>query len=133
MRRLNWPRLLTAAALAAGIAVFVSGFMAAGSGRPEGLPSAIVSFAPGPGDRVLRQIAISVELQPIYTGTLIIDGQEVVPKFDKAQRNVLSFQAGKGTEITEFQPGTHSVTLLYWRQTGTRDDAQSYFWEFSTV
>ena len=132
MRRFNWPRLLTAAALAVGVVVFISGFMSASTGRPEGLPPAIVSFSPGPGDRVVRQVAINVELQPIYTGTLVIDGQEVVPKYSKSQLNILTFQAGEGTEITEFRPGIHSVRLEFWRQTATRDSAQTYFWEFST-
>ncbi len=132
MRRFNWPRLLTAGALAVGVIVFISGFMSASTGRPEGLPAAIVSFTPGPGDRVLRQVEISVELQPIYTGTLVIDGQQVQPKYSKAQLNILTFQAGPGAEITEFRPGVHSVRLEFWRQTETRESAQTYFWEFST-
>ena len=107
--------------------------MSARTGRPEGLPTAIVSFSPGPGDRVLRQIEINVELQPIYTGTLIVDGFEVTPKYAKAQLNIVSFQAGPNTEITEFSPGVHSVRLVYWRQTETRDNSQSYFWEFTTT
>lgn len=133
VRRFNWPRLLTAVALAVGLAVFISGFTSARTGRPEGLPSAIVSFTPGPGDRVLRQIEISVELQPIYTGALIVDGFEVTAKYPKAQRNILSFQAGPDTEITEFRPGVHSVRLVYWRQTDTRADSLSYYWEFTTT
>lgn len=133
VKRINWPRLAISLLIAGGLVIFVVGFASGGKSRPDGLPAAVVSFAPGPGDRVLRQTPIQVELAPIYTGVLIIDGQEVALKFDQAQKNILTFQAGKGTEIEEFAPGTHSVRVEYWKLTETRDEAQSYFWEFATT
>ena len=133
VKRINWPRLAISLLVAGGLTIFVLGFASGGNSRPEGLPEAIVSFSPGPGDRVLRQAPLDVELAPIYTGALIIDGQEVVLKYDKAAKNILTFQAGKGTEIEKFSPGTHSVRVEYWKLTETRADAQSYFWEFATT
>jgi hypothetical protein len=133
VKRINWPRLAISLLVAGGLVIFVLGFASGGSPRPEGLPAAVVSFSPGPGDRVLRQTPIQVELAPIYTGALIVDGQEVVLKYAQAQKNILTFQAGKGTEIEQFSPGTHSVRVEYWKLTETRDQAQSYFWEFATT
>jgi hypothetical protein len=133
VKRINWPRLGISLLLAGGLVIFVVGFTSGGTSRPDGLPEAVVSFAPGPGDRVLRQTPIQVELAPIYTGALIIDGQEVVLKYAQAQKNILTFQAGKGTEFEEFLPGTHTVRVEFWKLTETRDDAQSYFWEFATT
>jgi hypothetical protein len=133
VKPINWPRLAISLLIAGGLVIFVVGFAAGGNGRPEGLPAAVVSFSPGPGDRVLRQTPIQVELAPIYTGALIIDGQEVVLKYETAQKNILTFQAGKGTEIEQFSPGTHSVRVEFWKLTETRDQAQSYFWEFATT
>jgi len=132
VRRPNWPRLVTSVLLAAGVALFIAGFASGGSGRPKGLPVAIVSFSPGSGDRVLRQSQISVELQPIYTGVLVIDGQEVTATYPREQRNILTFQAGPGAEVTEFAPGLHTVRLEYWKQTESRDSSQTYTWSFST-
>lgn len=101
--------------------------------------SAIVSFLPTPGGRVLRQSEVGVELEDGYDGRLTIDGvaipeEQMVGAIDPDSaeyrqlpdelrdkgprpnnKNVVKFQPGPGKALTEYDTGSVEITVRYWR------------------
>jgi len=97
------------------------------------LPSTVESVFPEPGSLARLQDTIVVDLRDDLTGVLVIDGAEV-PE-DQTERVVplaqVSFRPGDDRDLTAFTPGSHAVTILYWKQ-GKPRPAQpgSYSWSF---
>ena len=97
------------------------------------LPSTVESVSPEPGSLARLQDTIVVDLRDDLTGVLVIDGAEV-PE-DQTDRVVplaqVSFRPGDDRDITAFTPGSHAVTIRYWKQ-GKPRPAQpgSYSWSF---
>lgn len=137
----SWRRLVVVAALALAALCLV---VAARSGGDQadsasGATSAIVSYQPVPGGRVLRQSEIGVVLEDGWDGRLTINGvaipeDEMVGAIDPNSdeylslpeelrdqgprpnnKNVVMFQPGPGQAITEYDTGTVEVTVRYWR------------------
>ncbi|MFO7591478.1 MAG: hypothetical protein R6X23_11380 [Acidimicrobiia bacterium] len=97
------------------------------------LPSTVESVFPEPGSLARLRDTIVVDLRDDLTGVLVIDGAEV-PE-DQTDRVVplaqVSFRPGDDRDITAFTPGSHAVTIRYWKQ-GKPRPAQpgSYSWSF---
>jgi hypothetical protein len=142
--------LITAAALG----LIVVGFASATTGDKSTTINdpAVERVIPHPGDLVLRQSEVGIDLAPGFRGVLIIDGQEIpvydVNGNDKVQpgtvlgriidgrydpgQNTVLFQPQEGATIQAFSPGRHKITAEYWRDgVETRDQAHQVTWFFS--
>ena len=143
-------RIIGAVVIGVALALIIWGFASAQSGDKAVRINdpAIERVLPQPGEIVLRQSQVGVDLAPGYRGVLIIDGQEIpttdVPtgsnpdpnakgnldaQFDPTQNTVL-FVPKKGATIEEFTPGEHRITAVYWREVASRDQAVSFSWTF---
>jgi hypothetical protein len=118
------------AALAVGLLVFAFSGPSGDSGPAK--PEAIQSVFPVPGNLELRQVFITADLAPGYTGYLAIDGAEV-PEDDVQfvdALNTLTLKPGPGSDFEQLEPGSHCATVFY-RQIGQpRTNSASYRWCF---
>lgn len=109
---------------------------------------AVVRQVPGPGDRVLRQTEVGVELKPGYDGRIIVNGQEVPesqmqgaldPSSRTAHefgvrpnnRNEVFFQPGPGKMIDTFSGREVTITVRFWREADGPAKARTITWQFS--
>jgi len=108
---------------------------------------AIETISPKPDELVLRQTEVVVDLAPGYTGDLYVDSQQIPvvdavnddnpdevtvrldAVFDPAL-NTISFTPKEGATIEELTPGAHRVTVTYWKQDESPDNARNYTWSF---
>ncbi len=95
--------------------------------------TAIESYLPQPGGRVLRQSEVGVVLEAGYDGRISIDGvaipeEQMVgavdpdsPEYDPEtgprpnNKSVVKFQPGPGKAVTEYATGSVEITVRYWR------------------
>jgi hypothetical protein len=99
----------------------------------EALPLAVERVSPEPGTQADRRITVSVDLQDGLTGVLVIDGQRLPEdQLDYVgPQGVISFQPGPDQELSSFEPGEHTVQVLYWSATEPEPaDPDSYGWRF---
>jgi hypothetical protein len=97
------------------------------------LPSTVESVNPEPGTQADRRIAVSADLRDDLTGVLVIDGQRI-PE-DQLEyvdpQGIITFRPGPDTDLSEFEPGEHTVQVLYWRQTESEPSTpDSFGWRF---
>ena len=119
--------------LAAGI-LWYGGTQKAESPDPKLLDAAVEALSPpedSPG--VPRQQPITVDLQPGWTGVLLVNGVEI-PE-DQLQRteaqNQFSFQPGEGKIIEQLPPGPVTARAIVWRELESREtDSHSFSWTF---
>jgi hypothetical protein len=102
--------------------------------QPGLIDQAVRHIDPPAGALVLRQTEISFDLDPTYTGILIIDKREI-PE-DQLTRiaglNRVAFTPADGKEITELAPGPHTAVAVFWPSNRTREDAgRQYPWNFN--
>jgi hypothetical protein len=92
----------------------------------------VQSVFPPPGDLDLRQVRITADLSPGFTGVLQIDGVEV-PE-DQLERiealNQVSYTPGEGKEVERLSPGSHCATVVFWRIAESRDRSRRHEWCF---
>ncbi len=132
--RVNFVRL----AIVVGILIVIGnlliylGHSAVTGSNPQKLPAEVHDVLPAPSSLVRPLETVSVQLDPRYTGILQIDGKEI----PLDQLNVVpgqgsvSFRPGKNKDIEEFTPGTHAVTVVYWKEIESRNKSHSYTWSF---
>ena len=154
-RPLNRQNLLVSVGLAVGLAIVVAGFRSAETGRDaQRLPSVVESISPGPGDEVLRQSQVFVDLATGYNAVLILDGTELpVTRLDELTKGTnakpgsqvdipptaiydpgnctISYLPQEGAPIESFTQGKHSAAIIYWKVTDDRSKGKSFSWEFS--
>jgi hypothetical protein len=99
------------------------------------LPSEVGQVVPAPGTQVRVQDTVGADLRDDLTGELVIDGIEL-PE-NQVTRVVplgqVAFRPGKGKIFERLEPGVHSVSVIYWRQTKTRAEGTNvYTWSFRT-
>jgi hypothetical protein len=143
--RLDLRRLGASVFIAGALALIVYGFASAQTGDQavEISDKAIERVIPSPGSLVLRQSQVGADLAPGYRGLLIIDGNEIPTydvggsnssafdaQFDPAQNTVL-FLPREGATVSQFAPGEHHITVVYWKIIETRDQATTFSWTFS--
>jgi hypothetical protein len=97
------------------------------------LPSTIDGLTPAPGELVRLQDTIGADLRDDLTGVLVLDRQEI-PE-DQLDRVVplaeVSFRPGPDKDLERFEPGVHTLTVLYWPQGKARPAKPgSYSWSF---
>lgn len=133
-------RLVIVAVLALAVGcLYVAGRSGGDTDGATTTDTAIESYVPGRGGRVLRQSQIGVVLTEGYDGRISIDGVpipegQMVGAIDPTSpeyqalpqdqrdlgprpnnKNVVQFQPGPGKAITEYDTGSVQVTIRYWR------------------
>lgn len=98
-------------------------------------PQPVEQLIPGRGELEVRQARVGIDLQPGYTGILVVNGVEI-PE-DQLELveglNQVLYQPGEGKEIEAFEPGQVCVVATYWREVETRDDGRSVRWCFDVA
>jgi hypothetical protein len=120
------------AILALGVALLVISAKQDSDAVPT-LPDAIESVSPAPNAIADPMTQIGVNLGDTYTGVLQFDGVEI-PE-DQLARIIelgqVTFDPGDGREFTKFDAGQHTVNVVYWHQTESREtDAHTFAWHF---
>lgn len=125
-------RLIMTAIAAAAVGGIVFAFSGPTQEDEPNMPDAIESVFPLSGNLELRQVAITADLAPGYTGYLAVDGNEV-PEDDVQfvlALNSLTLTPQPGSDFETFEPGSHCATVFY-RQIGQpRENSSSYRWCF---
>ncbi|MCA1691289.1 MAG: hypothetical protein ABR540_13435 [Acidimicrobiales bacterium] len=95
-------------------------------------PAAVEGVSPAGGNLDLRQVTISADLAPGYTGYLTMDGVEV-PE-DDLQRvdalNSVTLRPQPDSDYRELEPGPHCAGVVYWRIGGSQEESMSHRWCF---
>lgn len=102
------------------------------SGEPVELPPPIESLTPAPGDAVLRQTILEVDLAAGYRAAIFVDGFRLPD-------NEVVFVDGTGVHrwapspvsayLDEWAPGEHTV-LIRWDTLAGLPDAGEFEWTF---
>jgi hypothetical protein len=133
VKRIDGRRLLMALGVSVGLVLIVLGFASVQHGdKAITLPPEVVRVVPQPGDLVLRQSSVGVQLKPGYTGVLIIDGKEIPQdqlQIDESQATIF-YTARQGADIESFAPGQHSITAVFWKLTESRNESSQFTWPF---
>jgi hypothetical protein len=100
---------------------------------PVGQPANVVSVQPSPGTLARPQTTIDVLLDTNLTGAFVIDGQELpVSQLETSvATGEVAFRPGPGKLLSQFAPGTHTITIEFWLTTKPRPtNPGSYSWTF---
>lgn len=101
--------------------------------EPRFTDPAVREVFPAAGTIELRQSRIGVELDPVFTAVLFIDGVEI-PEDQHEREQALGqvfYTPGVDKETGEMEPGRHCAAALIWRLTETREDGRRYSWCFN--
>jgi len=121
--------LALAAALAAVIAIAV---VLAPSGEETAVPAPLQSIFPAPGDTVVRQTIIEIDLPVGYTIDLYVDGAWV-PTDEigfTPSTGLFLWQPSPGGSMELWTGGEHTVRVVWDRTEGGRPDPGEYEWSF---
>ena len=96
-------------------------------------PRQVTSISPEPGTLQLRQTEIFVELDPAYTGTLLINGTSIPEDQLDVIRglNRLSYTPGAGKELRRLPPGRNCAEVAFEPAVGAGGDTGRYRWCFN--
>ena len=126
-------RIVISIVAAFAVALLWWGFQSADTSQPKIHSAAIESVSPTPGDLDLRQVELSADLAPGYTGILYLDGAEI-PGDDiqtVAATNRISLRPVADSPYRQLSPGRHCATVEYWPITTGRGQANQYRWCFN--
>lgn len=157
LQRLDRKLLIASLAIAVGLVLIVIGLLRSVSGdEVTQLPAAIEGITPTPdAEQVLQQTQVVVDLAEGFEAELTVDGvalptirlDELAPvdvepgeQIDvppgaifEPGNGTLTFTPTDGTAIETFDPGSHTVSVTYWRSADGRDTARSYGWTFAVI
>ena len=121
--------LILAAALAA---VVVGAVLLAPTGEETEIPAPLEGIFPSPGDTVVRQTIIEIDLPVGYEIELFIDGIQVPPDEigSTPSTGVFLWQPGPGRSMEVWPGGDHTVKVVWDRTRGGRPDPGEYEWAF---
>jgi len=114
------------------VAIIALGVAFAPSGTPTPLPAPLEDVFPRPGDAVIRQTQIEVDLAVGYEAALEVDGYPIPPTeifFDPSTGLLRWGPSPTGVVYTDWSPGTHSVTVR-WTRTVDVPETGEHTWEF---
>ncbi len=99
--------------------------------------SPVEALIPPEGSEILRQDAIGVDLRPGWTGTLVVNDQEI-PQDQLDIDNLESlgqilYTAGDGKVIEQFDGGQNCATAVIWRVEESRADSRTVSWCFNVT
>jgi hypothetical protein len=120
------------ALFALGVALLVVATRTSSDADPV-IPNDIEQVFPAPNAIADPQTQIGADLNDTFIGVLVFDGQEI-PE-DQLTRvlelGAVSFEPADERDFTKFDAGQHTVTVVYWHQTETREtDSRSFSWHF---
>lgn len=120
-------------ALGLALAAVVAVVIAVGpAGEPTVLPEPLEEVFPAPGDAVVRQTVVEVEVPVGYAIELVVDGTPI-PRgeigFTPATGRAI-WQPFPGGVIEEWVPGLHTVVLRWDRVVGGNPDPGQFEWSF---
>lgn len=121
--------LLLTAALAV---VVVAALLLSVSGDETQVPAPLESIFPAPGDTVVRQTIIEVDLPVGYSMDLYVDG-EWVPADEigfTRSTGVYLWQPSPGGSMEIWETGEHIIRVVWDRTAGGRPDPGEYEWVF---
>jgi hypothetical protein len=102
-------------------------------GRADTLPDPLEAVFPLPGDVVVRQTAVEVDLPVGYdVVSLEVDGS-AVPEGEIAVRvatGEFSWQPSPGASMQEWSAGEHTVRVRWERTSAGTPDPGEYLWSF---
>ena len=100
--------------------------------QPALRDTAVKRVLPAPGDLVLRQSEIRVELETGYTGVLSIDEQRIPEdQTDRIEGAYwVSFTPAEGKDIEELAPGRRCASIELWDTTIPDAPHRHYGWCF---
>ena len=135
LRRIDLRRLGLAALVALAVTMLVLGFTRAKTGDDNAqlVDPALEQQLPAPGSLVLRQFQVGVDLAPGYTGYLVIDRIQIPEDqlFRDDSLNQVFFTPGEGQVIEEFDPGSHTITAVFWKIEEGEQARRSATWSFN--
>ena len=100
--------------------------------QPALRDTAVKRVLPAPGDLVLRQSEIRVELDTGYTGVLYLDDRRIPEdQTDRIEGAYwVSFTPAEGKDIEELAPGRHEAAVELWDTTVPDAPHRRYSWNF---
>jgi len=104
-------------------------------GENSALPEPLEDVFPRPGDVVVRQTAVEVDLPVGYDLDLYVDGQKV-PELELGNTPSTGrwiWQPAPGGSIEEWGPGDHTVLITWDRVAGGRPDPGEFEWSFRVL
>lgn len=112
------------------VAVVTLGFVFAREGEPIDLPGPIEAVSPAPGDRVIRQAVVSVDLEVGYEAQIYVDGMPVPDADFVAATGVYQWGPHPNSAVmTEWTPGEHTIRVEWLRVSGSPEGG-SFDWTF---
>jgi hypothetical protein len=99
------------------------------------LPSPLEEVFPLPGDTVVRQTAVEVDLPVGYSATFIVDGIKI-PQIEMGVTQATGRFLWQPSPTTLFQlwtTGDHTVTVEWQRVSGGGPDPGSFTWTFRII
>jgi hypothetical protein len=121
--------LVLTASLAAVVALAVA--LAPGGVEPE-LPGPLEEVFPLPGDAVVRQTAIQIDLPIGYAVEIEVDGIWIPPHEIGLTdaTGLYRWQPNAESVLPFWEPGDHTVTARWERISGGRPDVGEFTWTF---
>ena len=113
------------------VAVVVLAVAFSPNGTPTVLPDPVASVFPKPGDSVIRQTSIDVDMAATYTMVLYVDGIRI----PETEMTVLSgpgrysWRPAPGRIIETWTAGTHQLRII-WDRVGGAPDTGEFAWTF---
>lgn len=107
-----------------GVAAIALGVALSPEGEPVELPAPLEAVSPRPGDAVLRQAVLEVDLAVGYVADIYVDGFLVPASevtFVEATGVYRWSPRPSGAYLTEWTPGVHTVRVEWTRSTGLPD------------
>ena len=156
-RRLDRKLLVASLAIAVGLVLIGFALVRSVTGdEAADLPEAIEEVTPPPDAvQVLQQTQVIVDLAEGYEGRLTIDdvalptirldelatldaepGQQLeIPPgvIFEPGNGTLTYTPAEDAPITRFEPGSHTVQVIYWRTIEGDDSARSFTWTFTVI
>ncbi len=114
------------------VAVVLLGVVFGRGGEPVALPDPVEQVSPSPGDSVLRQAVIEVDMKIGYDLAVFVDGFRVPDTeivFIEGTGVYRWAPSPAGLYLTEWTPGTHDVRIEWNTITGL-PDVGSFEWSF---
>jgi hypothetical protein len=102
------------------------------SGEPVEIPAPLERIFPAPGDTVVRQTAVEIDLPVGYSIELFVDGVPI-PSDEigsTASTGVYVWRPAPGGTIETWPGGEHTVRVAWDRTEGGRPDPGEYEWVF---
>ncbi|MEW6154445.1 MAG: hypothetical protein AB1673_10720 [Actinomycetota bacterium] len=125
-------RLIMGALASLAVGGIVFAFSAPTRTDNVGRPVAVEGVTPQGGNLDLRQVTISADLAPGYTGYLTLNGVEIPAddlRFELAL-NSITLVPGPDSDYRQLQPGSHCAGVVYWLIGQPSTTSQNYRWCF---